>query len=91
MHPSGQTEFIDRQISVQGGVLSGLSGNRVSFIKAADNGHIYALSKTTSISYIHCSTDDGLSWQDVDARTFEINSAGGGGFVFPDDTTVIAA
>lgn len=71
--------------------LSGLSNKRVSFIKAAPNGDIYSLSKTTSMSYIHRSTDNGVSWEDVYTRTFANNFAAGGGFVFPNDSTVVAA
>ncbi|MBK8553878.1 MAG: hypothetical protein IPL53_23640 [Ignavibacteria bacterium] len=71
--------------------LSGLAGKRVTTLRTAPNGSIYALSKTVSISYIHRSTDNGSTWTDVDVRSFPLNYAGGGEIIFPSDGSVIAA
>ncbi|MBS1514521.1 MAG: T9SS type A sorting domain-containing protein [Bacteroidetes bacterium] len=71
--------------------LSGLSGKRISDVFTAPDGTIYCFSKTTSTSYIHRSTDNGGSWQDVYTRAFANNYAGGGGMVFPSDGSIVAA
>ncbi|HMS64871.1 MAG TPA: T9SS type A sorting domain-containing protein [Ignavibacteria bacterium] len=70
---------------------SGLDGKRVSVLRTAPNGYIFALSKTVSEAYIHRSTDNGNTWTDVDTRSFPLNYAGGGEIVFPPDGSVIAA
>jgi hypothetical protein len=70
--------------------FSGLSGKRVSNIFTAPNGYIYAYSKTTSMTYIHRSTDNGASWQDVFTRAFSNNYAGGGAMVFMPNGNIVA-
>lgn len=71
--------------------ISGLQGKRVSTLRTAPNGSIYALSKTVDFSYIHRSTDNGISWTDVDTRSFPLNYAGGGEIVFASDGSIVAA
>ncbi len=71
--------------------FSGLSGKRVSYITEAPNGDIYALSKTVDFSYIHRSTDNGSTWDDVYSGSFPLNYAGGGAIVFPDDGSIVSA
>lgn len=71
--------------------LSGLQGKRVSTLRTAPDGSIYALSKTVDFSYIHRSTDNGNSWTDADTRSFPLNYAGGGDIVFPSDGSIVAA
>lgn len=71
--------------------FSGLTGKRISDIFIAPNGDIYGYSHTTSIAYIHRSTDNGASWQDVFTRSLPNNYAGGGGMVFPADGSIVAA
>lgn len=72
-------------------IFSGLTGNRVSHISVAPDGNIYALSKTQSNSYIHRSTDRGISWTDVYSGTFLLNYAGGGEIVYTADGSIVAA
>ena len=71
--------------------FSGLSGKRVSNLFHAPNGDIYGYSHTTSIAYIHRSTDNGVTWTDVYTRSLPNNYAGGGGMVFPQDGSILAA
>ncbi|HQY52456.1 MAG TPA: T9SS type A sorting domain-containing protein [Ignavibacteria bacterium] len=71
--------------------LSGLQGKRVSTLRTAPDGNIYALSKTVDFSYIHRSTDNGNTWKDVDTRSFPLNYAGGGEIVFPSDGSIVAS
>jgi len=71
--------------------FSGLNGKRVSDLFTAPNGDIYGYSHTTSIAYIHRSTDNGVTWQDVYTRSLPNNYAGGGGMVFPGDGSIVAA
>lgn len=71
--------------------FSGLTGKRISDLFIAPNGYIYGYSHTTSVAYIHRSTDNGASWQDVYTRNFANNYAGGGGMVFPLDGSIVAA
>jgi hypothetical protein len=71
--------------------FSGLSGKRISDLFVAPNGNVYGFSHTTSTAYIHRSTDNGATWQDVYTRAFANNYAGGGGMVFPLDGSIVAA
>ncbi|MBS1492027.1 MAG: T9SS type A sorting domain-containing protein [Bacteroidetes bacterium] len=71
--------------------FSGLSGKRISDLFVAPNGNIFGYSHTTSTAYIHRSTDNGATWQDVYTRAFPNNYAGGGGMVFPLDGSIVAA
>lgn len=75
----------------QSWTFSGLQGKRVSNITSSPNGELFALTKTTSISYIHRSTDNGNTWSDVYAGSFNLNYAGGGAFVFPGDGSIVCA
>lgn len=71
--------------------FSGLGGKRVSCLAVSDNGDIYGISITQNFSYIHRSTDNGLTWTDVFTGSFPLNYAGGGAIVFPSDGSVTAA
>jgi len=71
--------------------LSGLPGKRVSYLTVSPNGDIFALSKTVDVSYIHKSTDEGLTWIDVHTESFPLNYAGGGAIVFPSDGSIVAS
>lgn len=71
--------------------FSGLSGKRVSNIFVAPNGDIYGYSHTSSITYIHRSTDNGATWQDVLIKNYANNYAGGGGMVFLTDGSIVGA
>ena len=71
--------------------FSGLSGKRVSCLAVSDNGDIYGISITQNFSYIHRSTDNGLTWTDVFTGSFPLNYAGGGAIVFPSERSVTAA
>ncbi len=71
--------------------FSGLSGKRISDLFVAPNGDVYGYSHTTSTAYIHRSTDNGASWQDVYVRAFANNYAAGGGMVFASDGSIVAA
>lgn len=71
--------------------FSGLTGKRVSNLFVAPDNHIYGYSHTTSIAYIHRSTDNGTTWHDVYTRNLPNNYAGGGGMVFPADGSIVAA
>lgn len=71
--------------------LSGLSGKRVSDLFTSPTGVIFGYSHTTSIAYIHRSTDNGATWQDVYVRNFANNYAAGGGMVFCADGSIVAA
>jgi len=71
--------------------LSGLSGKRISDLFTSPTGVIYGFSKTTSVTYIHRSTDNGATWQDVYTRNFANNYAAGGGMVFCADGSIVAA
>ncbi|MCB0728620.1 MAG: T9SS type A sorting domain-containing protein [Ignavibacteriae bacterium] len=80
--------------STNGGVsweFSGLTGKRVSCLSIAPDGTVYGLSMTQDLSYIHRSTDNGLTWTDVFAGSFPLNYAGGGEIVYPEDGSIIAA
>jgi len=72
-------------------IFSGLSGKRISNLFIAPNNYIYGFSHTSSVAYIHRSTDNGVTWQDVYTRNFPNNYAGGGGMVFPADGSIVAA
>ncbi|HMQ70213.1 MAG TPA: T9SS type A sorting domain-containing protein [Ignavibacteria bacterium] len=80
--------------STNGGVsweFSGLTGKRVSCLSIAPDGTVYGLSMTQDYSYIHRSTDNGLSWTDVFTGSFPLNYAGGGEIVYPGDGSIVAA
>lgn len=79
------------QGSGQQWAFSGLTGKRVSNIFAAPNGDLFGYSHTSSIAYIHRSTDNGVTWTDVYTRNFANNYAGGGGMVFPSDGSIVAS
>jgi len=70
---------------------AGLNGLRVSRVRTALNNDLYALSKTTTVSYIHKSTNLGANWSDVYAGSYPNNYAGGGDFVFLSDGSMVAA
>ncbi|MDQ3020806.1 MAG: T9SS type A sorting domain-containing protein [Bacteroidota bacterium] len=71
--------------------FSGLSGKRVSYLTVAPNGDIYGLSNTQSFSFIHRSTDNGITWTDVYTGSYPLNFAGNGSIVFPSDGSIVAA
>ncbi|RPI16918.1 MAG: T9SS C-terminal target domain-containing protein [Ignavibacteriae bacterium] len=72
--------------------ICGLTGRRVYKIASAPDGNIFTLGGTTSNIYISRSTDNGLSWSDVMTQARANNYAnGGGGIVFVNSTTIVAA
>jgi hypothetical protein len=72
-------------------MFSGLAGRRVTCLSIAPDGSVYGLSMNQNFSYIHRSTDNGLTWSDVFEGSFPLNFAGGGEIVYPDDGSIVTA